>query len=72
MVFRSDDGKFKDLKRECDEFLGHVKFSKFLWSNIKTMNLQQILDQGCNWQVKLFRHEFSVELFIFLILAVIN
>ncbi|XP_048323691.2 midasin isoform X2 [Ziziphus jujuba] len=50
MVFRSDHGKFKALKSECDEFLGRVKFSKFLWGNIKAMSLQQILDEGCNWQ----------------------
>lgn len=67
MVFRSNHGKFKDLKQECDEFLRKFKISKFLWSNIETMDLQQILDHGCNWQVKLFRHEVSAELFTFLV-----
>ncbi|KAA8540262.1 hypothetical protein F0562_024175 [Nyssa sinensis] len=51
IVFRSDPGKFKKLKYECDEFLKLVANSIGLIMNLESMDIQQITDQVRNWQV---------------------
>lgn len=50
LIFRPDYGKFKELKYECNEFLERIRSSEFLWSNIKAVDLKQVVNQGCNWQ----------------------
>ncbi|KAF8388344.1 hypothetical protein HHK36_027010 [Tetracentron sinense] len=50
IVFRSDPSKFKKLKSECDEFLVLVTSSAVLIKNLEGMNIQQMIDQSCNWQ----------------------
>jgi hypothetical protein len=63
IVFRSDSDsdseKFKDFKRECndflkpcDEFLKLVTSLEVMVSNVQAMDLPQIVDQVCNWQVR--------------------
>ncbi|EXB29684.1 hypothetical protein L484_013458 [Morus notabilis] len=47
IVFRSDYGKFKNLKHECEEFLERVTQLKFLWTEIEAMDLKKICD---DWQ----------------------
>ncbi|XVF74359.1 hypothetical protein PTKIN_Ptkin13bG0104300 [Pterospermum kingtungense] len=51
IVFRPDPSKFKALKKECDEFLVLVNSSMSLVDNIEGMELQQVVDKVCNWQV---------------------
>jgi hypothetical protein len=59
IVFRSDSGKFKKLKHECndflkqcDEFLKLVTSLEVMVSDVEAMDLPQIVDQVCNWQVR--------------------
>lgn len=61
IVFRTDPGKFKRLKHECndfrkqcDEFLRLVTSLGVMRSNIEAMDLPQIVDRFCNWQVERF------------------
>ena len=58
MVFRTDSRKFNTLKCECnnflelcDEFLKLVTSLEVMVSNVEAMDLPQIVDQVCNWQV---------------------
>lgn len=52
MVFRSDPGKFKDLKHEFGEFLKRVTYLvDDLMRNIEVMDLQVMIGEVCNWQV---------------------
>lgn len=51
IVFRSDPGKFKKLKYECDEFRNLVTTSFGLAKNIGSMSTQEIIGQVHNWQV---------------------
>ncbi|KAG8656474.1 hypothetical protein MANES_04G142500v8 [Manihot esculenta] len=50
MVFRSKPLKFNALRKECNEFLKLVIMVVDLASKIEVMELQQVLDQVCNWQ----------------------
>ncbi|CBI35900.3 unnamed protein product, partial [Vitis vinifera] len=51
MVFRSDPGKFKDLKHEFGEFLKRVTYLvDDLMRNIEVMDLQVMIGEVCNWQ----------------------
>ncbi|KAG7997478.1 hypothetical protein I3843_01G213100 [Carya illinoinensis] len=57
IVFRSDPGKFKKLKTECGDFLTQcfeflklVTSLEVMASNIKAMDLPQIVSQVSNWQ----------------------
>ncbi|KAJ4717838.1 Midasin [Melia azedarach] len=50
IVFRPDPVKFKALKKECDEFLELVNSSMNLAASIAVMDLQQAIQQVCNWQ----------------------
>ncbi|XP_040370504.1 midasin isoform X3 [Rosa chinensis] len=53
IIFRSDFRKFKRLKHECDKFLERVTsdvFFQHVTNDKSTMNSQQLLDQGSNWQ----------------------
>ncbi|XP_057977825.1 midasin isoform X2 [Malania oleifera] len=50
IVFRSDPGKFKKLKCECEEFLKVVTSPIEMMKNIAGMDIQQLTDQICNWQ----------------------
>lgn len=56
IVFRPDPVKFKALKKECDEFLELVNSSMNLAASIAVMDLQQAIQQVCNWQVYLVIH----------------
>ena len=63
-MFRSDPGKFKKLKHEChdffkqcDEFLILVTSLEVMVINIEAVDLPQIIDQVCNWQVQLVMHD---------------
>lgn len=60
IVFRPDPAKFKALRKECDEFLVLVDSSTSLVKNTEGMELQQIVDKVCNWQVKIFRHSLTI------------
>uniref|UniRef100_F6HXY6 Midasin n=2 Tax=Vitis vinifera TaxID=29760 RepID=F6HXY6_VITVI len=52
MVFRSDPGKFKDLKHEFGEFLKRVTYLvDDLMRNIEVMDLQVMIGEVCNWQL---------------------
>lgn len=64
IVFRSDPGKFKKLKTECGDFLTQcfeflklVTSLEVMASNIKAMDLPQIVSQVSNWQVELIPHD---------------
>ncbi|KAM7483877.1 hypothetical protein LguiB_008460 [Lonicera macranthoides] len=50
IVFRSDPGKFKKLKYECEEFRNLVGSSFGLAKNIGSMSAQEIIGQVHNWQ----------------------
>nr|XP_011467404.1 PREDICTED: midasin isoform X1 [Fragaria vesca subsp. vesca] len=53
IIFRSDFRKFKGLKHECDKFLDRVTsdvFFQHVTNDKASMNSQQLLDQGSNWQ----------------------
>ncbi|KDO65104.1 hypothetical protein CISIN_1g0000012mg, partial [Citrus sinensis] len=50
IVFRPDPLKFKALKKECDEFLELFNSSTNLVKNIAIMDLQNAIQQMCNWQ----------------------
>lgn len=56
MVFRSKPLKFNALRKECNEFLKLVIMVVDLASKIEVMELQQVLDQVCNWQVHFVIH----------------
>lgn len=52
IVFRSDPGKFKDLKLEFGEFHNRVMYLvEDLIKNIEIKDLQKMIDEVCNWQV---------------------
>ncbi|CAK9179916.1 unnamed protein product [Ilex paraguariensis] len=50
IVFRSDPGKFKELKYECDEFLKSFATSVDLIKNVRSMDIKQVIDQVHKWQ----------------------
>ncbi|XP_071712181.1 midasin isoform X2 [Rutidosis leptorrhynchoides] len=50
VVFRSDPGKFKNLRSECNEFLNLVAKPFVFLENMGSLNMQQVADQVYNWQ----------------------
>ncbi|OMO78608.1 hypothetical protein CCACVL1_14268 [Corchorus capsularis] len=50
IVFRPDPGKFKALRKECDEFLVLVNSLISLVNKSEAMELQLVVDKVCNWQ----------------------
>lgn len=50
-MIRSDPGKFKKLRSECDEFMKLVATPYDLLENMGSLNMQRIADQMYNWQV---------------------
>ncbi|KAK2975328.1 hypothetical protein RJ640_013841 [Escallonia rubra] len=50
VVFRSDPGKFKKLKYECDEFVKLVTTSVCLAKDADSMNIEALTDHMQNWQ----------------------
>ncbi|KAI3766421.1 hypothetical protein L2E82_16478 [Cichorium intybus] len=50
VVFRSDPGKFKKLRSECDEFMKLVASPFDLLKNIRNLSMQRVADQVHNWQ----------------------
>ncbi|KAI3727341.1 hypothetical protein L1987_67154 [Smallanthus sonchifolius] len=50
VVFRSDPGKFKKLRSECDEFMKRVETPFVLLANLEGLNMEHISDQIRNWQ----------------------
>ncbi|KAK6912183.1 LOW QUALITY PROTEIN: ATPase, dynein-related, AAA domain, partial [Dillenia turbinata] len=50
LVFRSDPGKFKKLKYECDEFQNVITYFLGVIRDFKGLDLQQMTDQVHNWQ----------------------
>lgn len=51
IVFRSDPGKFKNLKYDCDDFLTVVQNFVSLITAAKDMHTEEISGQLRNWQV---------------------
>ncbi|CAA3030254.1 midasin [Olea europaea subsp. europaea] len=49
--FRSDPGKYGELKRECDDFRKLVSSSIDWIMNVKSMRIEKVTDQLKNWQV---------------------
>ncbi|KAJ9568543.1 hypothetical protein OSB04_004509 [Centaurea solstitialis] len=50
VVFRSDPGKFRKLRSECDEFFRLVSTPFGLVKNVGNLNMQRVADQMHNWQ----------------------
>nr|GEU87507.1 midasin isoform X1 [Tanacetum cinerariifolium] len=50
VVFRSDNGKYKKLRSECDEFLKLVATPLDLLRNMANLDMQQVAEQVHNWQ----------------------
>lgn len=50
-MFRSDPGKFKKLRSECDEFMKMVETPFGLLENMRNLDMQRVADRVHNWQV---------------------
>ncbi|XP_052182550.1 midasin isoform X2 [Diospyros lotus] len=63
IVYRSDPGKFKKLKHECDEFLKLVGISVSMIKDFFRMTTREISERVRNWQetASRFIHQLSSE-----------
>ncbi|WVZ15742.1 hypothetical protein V8G54_013308, partial [Vigna mungo] len=50
IVFRAEPLKYKNLVKECDDFLKQVDGLEALLSRSTAQDLQQIVDHACGWQ----------------------
>ncbi|KAL4583665.1 hypothetical protein LXL04_008247 [Taraxacum kok-saghyz] len=50
VVFRSDPGKFKKLRSECNEFMKLVATPFDLLKDIENLSMQEVADHVHNWQ----------------------